>query len=196
MAMTAEKWNLSRISVELDVDRRYLAKRIKGVEPCGKSGKSELFWLADIVKALYAPQELNYQVETAKLRKAQTEKTEMAIARERGDLIPADRVQQVWTDMAMAFKAKVIGLPSAVAPLVAGSSVHEVEDLLRARVDEALSELKDYEPGDYATEDNFSGAGSGPDDVATAPVKRKRVGRPRKSPVERSKRGARKVADQ
>lgn len=90
---------------------------------------------------------LDLQTERAKLAKAQRQKLEREIATLDGKLIPAEDVERVWSGMIGAFRARMLALPSRLAPVVAA----EVEPgscfaALQAGIHEALTELSQYDP--------------------------------------------------
>ena len=92
--------------------------------------------------------DLNY--ERARLAKAQATKTEREIAIMDRKLIPAEQVESVWGGMVSAFRARILALPSRVAPQVAAESdPHTVDAMLTDVVHEALTELSEYDPEHY-----------------------------------------------
>ena len=42
------------MSVELNMDRRTIGKHLTGLTPCGITGRSKLYYMADVVAAIYA----------------------------------------------------------------------------------------------------------------------------------------------
>jgi len=200
MAMTPEKWSISALAVELQMDRRTIAKCIKDVEPCGKERTALVYRMADVVKAIYAPSSssgnLDVTAETARLKKFQADKTELEVEVLKGNLLHGETVQATWADFIGACRAKLVALPSTAAPRVTGLSVSEVETELRDLIHPALEELKEYEPGHYgATGSTQADQVSSEEDGAAAGSDGKRVGRRKKAPVKRGKRGTGKMAD-
>ncbi len=92
--------------------------------------------------------DLNY--ERARLAKAQADKVQREIAVMDAKLIPADQVESVWGRMVSAFRARILALPSRVAPQVAvENDPHTVDAMLTDVCHEALTELSEYDPDQY-----------------------------------------------
>ena len=116
---------------------------------------------------------------------AEAEIAELELAKLKGVLVVADDVTGAWEDVLGAFKGKLLSIPSKAAPVVAaelepGGCQKVLEDL----IDEALTELSNYDPKVDPTtasvsidpsEDSNDGA------KATGKTKRKSVGRPKKT---------------
>lgn len=128
---------------------------------------------------------ITYEEARARKVAAEAEIAELELAKVRGDLVVAEDVISAWSDTLSSLKAKLISIPSKAAPIVAvednaGVCQHLIEDLIR----EALEELSNYDPSisptsTQGTSDALEEGVSGVE--AAAPVKRKRVGRPRKT---------------
>ena len=52
MAMTARLWSISALSVELNMDRRTVAAKLRNVPPAGKLGKHDAWRLTDVLPVL------------------------------------------------------------------------------------------------------------------------------------------------
>jgi len=52
MAHVAQHWSISALSVELKMDRRTVGKYLAGVKPVAAQGKSDLYVMADVVRAI------------------------------------------------------------------------------------------------------------------------------------------------
>lgn len=84
----------------------------------------------------------DYEAERARLTKAQADKTELEVAELRADLVRGAIVEQHWQAMVSAMRAKLVGLPSKIAPQVSGpDSLNRVQDLIQGCVFEALAEI-------------------------------------------------------
>lgn len=154
MSMVPHEWSISALAVELQMDRRTIAKYLKDIEPCGKERTALVYRLADVVRVIYRPTSsegnLDVTAETARLKKAQADKTELEVAVLKGNLIPGEDVKNTWTDYIAACRAKLVALPSVAASRVTGLTLSEVEIELRDLVYPALEELKDYDPIQYS----------------------------------------------
>lgn len=201
MGMMATKWSISSLAAELEMDRRTIAKYLKGVTPAGKEGRANVYWLADAARALFSPvgpagEKLDLTHESARHKKFQADKTELEVEILKGNLIPGEVVSATWSGFIANCRARLVSLPSTAAPRVIGTNIQEAENELRELIYPALDELKDYEPAHYSgaggkSVDRQSRAGDGP---ASKPD-RKRVGRRPSNAVKRGKRGTREVAD-
>lgn len=68
----------------------------------------------------------------------------------RGRLIPSGLVEEVWSGMLSAFRARSLGIPTKAAHAVlAASELEEAERILKEHIHEALSELAAYDPTQY-----------------------------------------------
>lgn len=125
--------------------------------------------------------------EEARARKvaAEAEIAELELAKVRGELVIAADVVNAWIDTLSSLKAKMISLPSKGAPLVAAEDNAGVcQNILDELVREALEELSNYDPSISPTSTkgpSGSVEASDPSAEAATEVKRKRVGRPRKT---------------
>jgi hypothetical protein len=97
---------------------------------------------------------LNLEQERARLACAQADKTELEVARLRLELIPADVVERVVTGMVQAFRSRILSIAPGLSPIVhAAESVLEVRAILSRAHEDALRELSEYDPSDYAVGD-------------------------------------------
>ena len=82
--------------------------------------------------------------EKTRLTKAQADKAELEVSELEGQLIPAQLVQDTWTDMVANVRSKLLGLPSRIAhQVIALETYPEAEQLIKENVHDALSELAD-----------------------------------------------------
>jgi len=199
MAMVAEPLSISALSVLTGVDRRTIGKRLEGLEPAKIVRKAKHYASSDALKAIYLGSDtgeaLDLNQQSARLKRAQADKTEIEVSILKGDLITGEQAKARWADMVTSMRAKMLGLPSKLAVRVTGLSMREVETESRDLVFEALQALADDGSGykrDRPEQDlgRSDGAGGTP-----AEADGERVGGRKKSPVKRGKRGTRKVAD-
>lgn len=199
MSMVSEPMSISGLSVLTGMDRRTIGKRLAGMDPAKVIGKAKHYATPEALRAIYlggdTGEALDVQQESAKHKKAQTEKLNLEIALLKGDLVTGDQAKSKWADMVTAMRAKMLSLPSKLAVRVTGMDTKEVETESRDLVFEALQALADdgsgYKPGSIESDLIRSDV----DDRPTAKADSKRVGGRQKSPVKRGKRGTRKVAD-
>jgi phage terminase Nu1 subunit (DNA packaging protein) len=87
------------------------------------------------------------QKELTRLRKAQADKAELEVAEYQGKLHRAEDVEAEWTEMLSNFRAKMLALPTKLAPMLAmQDDIQEVQAMLKAGIYEALQELSEYDP--------------------------------------------------
>jgi len=146
MSMTAKKWSVSALAVELRMDRRRIARQLSEIEPCGADGHGNKYFMADACRALFNAGDLDGPQEKAKLDQKKREKLELEIAEKKRELLPADEVRDAYSKLVMNARGRLLALPNLVAPLVAvESDVPECEKIVKERVYEALTELTEGE---------------------------------------------------
>jgi len=129
--------------------------------------------------------------EKIKLTSAQAEKVNLEVEVLKGNLIPADEIEEFLTRTFGAFKARCLSIPTKAAPSVIGViEVLEVEEIIKEYIHEALAELKDYEPENRTTEDINK---IRKDTRAAAETDSEPVGGQQKKTKQRSKRRTRTV---
>tara|TARA_R110001592_G_scaffold138183_1_gene356781 strand:+ start:55 stop:555 length:501 start_codon:yes stop_codon:yes gene_type:complete len=80
--------------------------------------------------------------EKTRLTKFQADKAELEVNQLEGKLIPAQLVQDTWTDFVANVRAKLLGLPSRIAhQVIALETYPEAEQLIKENINDALSEL-------------------------------------------------------
>ncbi|MFY0545466.1 hypothetical protein [Brevibacillus sp. H7] len=91
--------------------------------------------------------EVDYFTERALHEKAKREKAELALAVMKGDLHRSKDVEMVMNDMIAAFRARILAIPTKLAPQMQGlKELAAIRDLLTREMIEALTELSEYDP--------------------------------------------------
>jgi phage terminase Nu1 subunit (DNA packaging protein) len=91
--------------------------------------------------------ELNKSDEEALWTRARRQKTELELQIMRGELHRSGDVESVMNDMLGAFRARLLSLPSKIAPQMQGKTeIPAIKEILKDAVHEALNELSDYDP--------------------------------------------------
>ena len=94
--------------------------------------------------------ELDPDIERALLTRRQREKLDLEIAAMRGEMHYSKDVERVMNDMLANFRAKIIAMPTKVAPLlIARNDISEIQELLQREFFEALQELSCYNPQNF-----------------------------------------------
>ena len=132
-------------------------------------------------------EDADYNAARARKMEADAQMAELELLQAKRKLVPAEDVAGAWVEVLAAMKAKLLALPSVVAPVCATETdLPTIQSILENQIREALDELSSYQPHEHAGRTSGPANGdSGSDaDVATAaPSKRGRVGRPRKATV-------------
>jgi len=98
-------------------------------------------------KELERDSESMYLLEKTKHEAAKREIAEIELAQIRGRMHDAVDIERVMTDMLMAFRAKMLTMPSKIAPLlIAHNEIAVIQDIIQKEVHEALAELAEYDP--------------------------------------------------
>lgn len=158
MAMIKQKWSVSGLATEFEVDRRTVAARINkaNVKPCGKDGRSLLYWMADVAPALIDPvridpatmEEIDYQIEKARLTKHQADKAEMESATIKGDLLKREHVSKVASDLVAATRSKLLNMPQKLAAQCVGKDRNAIQENIAKSVHDALLDISELRFGD------------------------------------------------
>lgn len=116
-------------------------------ETGGKKGKSNNYDTAEVIGWMLLRSNNTAQaIEKAKLRLvlAQAELEELKVLEKKEELIPLEKMQYILTHMLGKFRAKILALPSKLAPRVANEKEpKKVEKILTVACHEVLSELAD-----------------------------------------------------
>lgn len=119
----------------------------------GGKGIESKYRLADVIKwridselqrlGMHRGEALNLEVESARLKRAQAEKTELDVNARRGELLEVEDVEREWSKIIAASKAKLLVLPGLMVQR--GLIEPRAEDEARDIVEDALRELADSE---------------------------------------------------
>ena len=114
--------------------------------------RADLFDLPTAVPAYLASRLAGDGKVKAKDRKAEAEAdlAEMERDEKAGRLHKDQDIARVWGGVLMAFRARMLALPTKMAPKVHGmATIADVEAELRTTVNEALKELSEHEPSRF-----------------------------------------------
>lgn len=121
-------------------------------------GRTEYYDLRDVIRMRLqraAPQTADLANERAALARSQRSKLDLETAELRGELVRAEAVEQRWSVLVAAARAKLLALPSRIAQrhAVPGKTA-EMQMAIEAIVHEALNELandRERAPGSRGT---------------------------------------------
>jgi phage terminase Nu1 subunit (DNA packaging protein) len=130
---------------------RTLKKRMKDVKPAKIDNKSFYFESMIALPAIYKEEresldpsmvKVELDKEELRLTRAKADKVELEVGSIRKNLLPADLVEKLISEVVLSFRSSMLGLPSKAALSVKhAQSSEEIELLLRNNVHEALDEL-------------------------------------------------------
>lgn len=91
--------------------------------------------------------EADYIIEKTMHERAKRKISELELAQMQGKLHDSADIEREMTKMLAAFRAKILAIPSKLAPqLIAQSEISVIESILETEVYNALSELSEYDP--------------------------------------------------
>jgi phage terminase Nu1 subunit (DNA packaging protein) len=124
----------------------------EGVFP--KTGRGKYKGIESIQKYIHTLQsnnagdaEVDYFKERALHERAKREKSELQLGVMKGEMHTSNDIKLVMNDMIMAFRSRILALPTKLTPqLVDKTDMPVILDLLTREVSEALMELSEYDP--------------------------------------------------
>lgn len=134
---------------------------------------------------------MSTQYESARARKMhiEAELAEIELSKARKEYVAVDDILATWSDIFGNVKAKLLSMPSALAPILRNqNTTAEIKEVIAKEINQALAELAAYDPKTDITQDRKNRDqedgedGLGRSGTAAA-VKRRPVGRPRKASV-------------
>lgn len=114
----------------------------EGGYPCLEFGE----WLRRRIASQYGVADdgrsYDYDAERARLTKAQADKTELEAAELAGEIVRVEQVIATWSKLAGAMRARLLAMPSKIAPVVRVTETdEEASATIEREVLEALEEL-------------------------------------------------------
>jgi len=152
--MVAEPLSISALAVLTGRDRRTISGRLKNIQPVRKEGKAQLYSPPEALPAIYFGGDegaLDLTHESARLKKAQADKTELEVLVVRGELIPAEDVAGAWADMVSAMRAKLLAMPCAICAVLVGLGMRDIEREIKDYLYNKLEELSSGSKGKRAS---------------------------------------------
>lgn len=93
--------------------------------------------------------EINIDEEKALHERIKRHISELKFQTMKGELHKAEDVETVMTDMLIAFKTRIMNIPSKAAPILENRDATYIKDYLSNEITDALNELKDYNPKSF-----------------------------------------------
>ena len=100
-------------------------------------------------------QKLSYDEEHAIHERYKRQITEIQLQLIKGQVHKAEDVERVMTDMFEKFKSKINAIPSKMAKKLEGKTRTEIQTMLQEEMDAALTELSDYSPSDFYSDEHI-----------------------------------------
>ena len=148
LTQAANITGLTRKTVRKHID---LAK----IEPVDRKGRIKLYDSAAVLQAIPAETLGNISGRTLydeniRLRASQANRSETAHQKELENLLDADEVQRTWEDLVLVTRARMLVLPSAVAPSIAaeGGDINGIIRLLDGAVRHAVTSRVEEAPAE------------------------------------------------
>ncbi|WP_139243408.1 hypothetical protein [Anaerocolumna xylanovorans] len=105
--------------------------------------------------------ELDIDEEKALHERVKRHISELKLQTMKGELHKAQDVEAVMSDMLSAFKTRMMNIPSKVAPVLEDRDAGYIKDKLTEEVNDALNELKDYDPKAFYSDEYVEGEDDG-----------------------------------
>ncbi len=144
MAMTAQHWSISGLSVELKLDRRTLAKRLQGLEPDSEDKRAKYYLMASVIEHLYINSEnekLDLAQEQALLAQARRKKIEAENDLMSGQLCNTDEMIGYVVKQISTCKSKLLAIPQQAHEVLQAKDYAEAVMVLRDLITQALEEI-------------------------------------------------------
>ena len=145
--------NQSEIAEAFGVTTRAIQKwHSEGMPLEGMEGKENQYDLTKCVEWYVKKRVGNdLQYEKTRLTKAQANKTELEGKLLERELLRADNVKNVWVSQIIAFRSRVLAMPTKLAPdILQAPSLTEAKGIIADALEEALKEFKDVPLDAYA----------------------------------------------
>ncbi len=146
----ADLFGLTTRRIRMLADEGIIKKTSRGRYNLQENIKSYIVYLKtnqDLKEKIVDDDELDPDKERALLTRRQREKLDLEIAAMRGQMHFSNDVERVMNDMLANFRAKIIALPTKIAPiLIARNDISEIQEMLQREFFEVLHELSCYDP--------------------------------------------------
>ena len=150
--MAGETHSIATIAKVLDLSERRVQQLVKeGIIPKHERGRFELIpavhGYIKFLKGKHIGKEASENVislDEARRRKltAEASMAELELETERGNLVEASKVENVWSEICGGIRGKMLAVPSQIAPLVIGENKQAVvKDIIENAILEGLNDL-------------------------------------------------------
>lgn len=106
---------------------------------------------------------IDYNAERAKLVKAKRENEEYDLRLKRRELHTSEEIERVIETLLINFRSRLSSIPSKLAPVLSKKKdTAEIASLIKYQIDEALTELSEFEGMEEAADDEYKAGNAGP----------------------------------
>ena len=152
----ADMFGLTTRRIRMLADEGIIHKTSRGRYNLQENIKSYIVYLKanqDLKEKIIDDDKLDPDEERALLTRRQREKLELELAAMKGQMHFSNDVERVMNDMLANFRAKIIALPTKIAPiLIARNDISEIQELLQREFFDVLTELSCYDPALFYNE--------------------------------------------
>ncbi len=116
MAMQAQLWTVSGLSVETGITRRTVAKALTTCPVAGKKRGATCYWMRDALPLLYSnvSRGIDLREQRARQHKEMADKLEMENAVRRGELVDAGEIALLWETLTIELRQRMVMIPARV----------------------------------------------------------------------------------
>lgn len=194
-------WTIESIAVELDRDRRVVGRALEPFPGDSVVKGNPVYFLTTALQALGAwkrgSENLDPNYERARKDKELADRTALANAVTRGELIDRNTVDDAVTGLHVELKTRLLGVGRQVAEFgIHAESVGELDQIVTDGIRDALAILSTFSTGGLRPEDSVSSGEVAEGFEATAEVDDFPMGRSRATPKPRGQRRTRTMADE
>ncbi|RII32841.1 hypothetical protein D2A34_21835 [Clostridium chromiireducens] len=152
----ADMFGLTTRRIRMLADEGIIHKTSRGRYNLQENIKSYIVYLKanqDLKEKIVDDDRLDPDEERALLTRRQREKLELELAAMKGQMHFSNDVERVMNDMLANFRAKIIALPTKIAPiLIARNDISEIQEMLQREFFDVLTELSCYDPALFYNE--------------------------------------------
>jgi hypothetical protein len=144
------------LAVIIDLTERRVNQisKEKDIFPKDASGKFLVVQsVYNFYKDKFGHEDVSVALEREKVEheKIKRQKSELILAKMRNELHDAATIEKVMTDMLVTFRNRMLSIPSKLAPQIIGQrNIGKISELIAKEVNDALTELSDYDPSMFA----------------------------------------------
>ncbi len=150
MAMQAELWTVSGLSVETGITRRAVAKALTTCPVAGKKRGANCYWMRDAGPLLYGNEShgIDLVAQKARYHKEMADKLERENEEQRRDLVATSEVAALWESLTTEVRSVLLAIPARAAREIAEPTEYaEVKNMIEAEINDALTPLSEDRKG-------------------------------------------------